>query len=403
MKTRILATMAALLVGVTGCTSLQPNDHTLPGQAGVGADGYTVTVTFDEVANLVPNSAVQMDNVVIGTVARIEVSDWQARVKLRLSKSARIPADATFAIGQKTLLGAQYVAVSAPPPSPTTIGDFGAATERAELLRHGSKVSVTQTGTYPATEQVLGAVALLLNNGGLSQIETITSELATALDDRVPDTRNLVRRTNELLEVLDDNKTEVVQALEALDDLSAGLARDRTVLVNAINQITPGLRTLEAERQSLVRAVTRTGETGAQASEVIRASRTALLANLDALRPILTSLGKVGDSIPEALKIGLTIPFPVMTTSNALAGDYANLFTTLDLRGTSLTDTWLTGLGPLTLPPLGTVPPSNQEQQPEGSPKTRTQPGGTPRSGSSSPSPSPSGDGGCLLQILGGC
>lgn len=345
MKTRIVATAAALVIGLTGCTSLQPNDHTLPGQPGVGSDGYTVTVTFDEVANLVPNSAVQMDNVVIGTVAGITVSDWQAKVRLRLRKSARVPADSTFAIGQKTLLGAQYVDVSAPGPasSPSSASSIEAATERTEVLQHGARVPVTQTGTHPATEQVLGAVALLLNNGGLSQIETITSELAAALDDRVPDTRSLVRRTNELLAVLDDNKSEIVEALEALDRLSAGLAEDRTVLANAIDDIAPGLRTLEEERQSLVRVVTRTGETGAQATKVIRASRGALLANLDALRPILTSLGEVGDSIPEALKIGLTIPFPAMTTTNAISGDYTNLFATLDLRGSSLTDTWLSG------------------------------------------------------------
>ena len=379
MKTQILATMAALVVGLTGCSSLQPNDYTLPGQPGVGRDGYTVTVTFDEVANLVPNSAVQMDNVVIGTVAGISVSDWKAKVRLRLMESARVPADSTFAIGQKTLLGAQYVDVSAPAqtPTPSSAGSIAAAVERTEVLQDGARIPVTQTGTYPATEQVLGAVALLLNNGGLSQIETITSELATALDDRVPDTRNLVRRTNELLAVLDDNKSEIVQALEALDRLSAGLARDRTVLANAIDQIAPGLRTLEEERQSLVRVVTRTGETGAQATKVIRASRTALLANLDALRPILTSLGKVGDSIPEALKLGLTIPFPAMTTTNALRGDYANLFATLDLRGSSLTDTWLTGFGPTDLPPAGA---------------TR-----------STPTPSMSDDSGCLLANLGGC
>lgn len=345
MKTQVLAVMAALVVGLTGCTSLQPNDHTLPGQPGVGSDGYTVTVTFDEVANLVPNSAVQMDNVVIGTVADISVADWQAKVRLRLKKSVRVPADATFAIGQKTLLGAQYVDVSATnrPQAPSSLGSITAAAEQTELLRDGAQIPVTRTGTYPATEQVLGAVALLLNNGGLSQIETITSELATALDDRVPDTRNLVRRTNELLAVLDENKSDIVQALEALDRLSAGLARDRAVLADAVDQIAPGLRTLEEERQTLVRVVTRTGETGAHATKVIRASRAALLGNLDALRPILTRLGRVGDSIPEALKIGLTIPFPAMTTTNALRGDYANLFATFDLRTSSLTDTWLTG------------------------------------------------------------
>jgi len=336
---RLIAVAVAAGMGLTGC-SLLPNDHTLPGQVAVGSDGYTVNVMFDQVANLVPNSAVQMDNVVIGTVAAIEVSNWQAKVELRVLKSADVPPDAVFSIGQKTLLGAQYVDISAP--------DIAAGGKVSAVstgtLHDGVVVPTSQTGTYPATEQVLGAVALLLNNGGLSQIETITSQLSTALTGRVPDTRSLVRGTNELLKVLDDNKSHVVQALEALDQLSSGLANDKEILGTAIDRLAPGLRTLEQERQSLVRAVTETGRTAAKASNTIQTSRTAILQNLGALRPILSNLSEVGASLPDALKLGVTLPFPAMTTTDALRGDYANLFTTLDLRGSSLAGSWLSGL-----------------------------------------------------------
>lgn len=391
MKRRFLAVLAVALMGATGC-SLQPNDHTLPGQVAVGGDGYTVAVTFDQVANLVPNSAVQMDNVVIGTVAGIDVADWQAKVELRLLKSARVPADATFSIGQKTLLGAQYVDVSAHAPA-TAEGRSMSAAPTAATLRDGAVVPTSQTGTYPATEQVLGAVALLLNNGGLSQIQTITSELSTALQGRVPDTRSLVRRTNQLLAVLDENKSELVGALEGLDRLSSGLAADRSILATAIDRLAPGLRALEEERASLVRAVTATGRTGAQASRVIRASRAAILGNLDSLRPILTNLAEVGSTLPDALKIGLTIPFPAMTSTNALRGDYANLFATIDLRGTSLVSTWLAGLLPAAggTGSTGTGPLKAPAAPPKST--SSTQPGSVP----------PAKPGSCLLAILGLC
>jgi phospholipid/cholesterol/gamma-HCH transport system substrate-binding protein len=393
VKLRIAA-VAAAAIGLTGC-SLQPNDHTLPGQVAVGSDGYTVTVTFDQVANLVPNSAVQMDNVVIGTVAAIDVSNWQAKVRLRMLKSADVPADAVFSIGQKTLLGAQYVDVSAPSRSGAQGADRTAVVAGGSL-EDGAEIPPSRTGTYPATEQVLGAVALLLNNGGLSQIQTITSQLSTALDERVPDTRSLVRRTNELLKVLDENKSDIVSALESLDQLATGLAKDRNALGTAIDRLAPGLRTLETERASLVRAVTDTGRTGAQASRVIQASRTAILANVDALRPILTSLSEVSSTLPDALKIGLTIPFPAMTTTNALRGDYANLFTTLDLRGSSLVESWLAGLVAGT-PPGGaatgaTVPNTSKPRA-----------GGTAgTSVSGTPAPTDPGSN-CLLALLGLC
>ena len=199
MRFRIVIVLAAVLLGMTGC-NMQPNDRTLPGQTAVGGDGYTVTVYFDEVANLVPNSTVQMDNVVVGTVADIDVTNWQAKVKLRLLKKVPVAKNAVFSIGQKTLLGAQFVEVSSSGHTEKpAVNGAAAGPSGADLLQDGDVIKTDQTGTYPATEQVLASVALLLNNGGLSQIHTITTELSTALQDRVPDTRGLVRRTNELL------------------------------------------------------------------------------------------------------------------------------------------------------------------------------------------------------------
>ncbi|WP_182481558.1 MCE family protein [Nocardioides immobilis] len=355
---RLLPGGIALVLLGAGC-AIQPNDNTLPGQTAVGDDGYTVEVHFDQIENLVPNSTVQMDNVVIGTVASIDTADWQAVVELRLLDDTPVPENAVFSIGQKTLLGAQYVEVVA------------RRQQSGSSLADGDVVPVDQTGTYPATEQVLGAVALLLNNGGLSQISTITGQLSTALQGRVPDARGLIRHTNDLLAVLDSNREEIVAALESLDALSAGLRSDQDRLVSAIDRITPGLRILEEERERLVSAVTNTARTSNRAVRVVRASESALLANLDALGPILTNLGRVSGSLPEALKFGISLPFPAMTGSNAFKGDYLNLFTTFDLRGSTLADAWLGGLPPAlqggdpVQDPL-TTPDPGQDEDPAG-------------------------------------
>lgn len=393
--------VAAALLS-SGC-AIQPNDNTLPGQAAVGDDGYTVQVHFDQIENLVPNSTVLKDNVVIGTVAKIEVEDWEAVVEVRLLTDVPLPANAVFAVGQKTLLGAQYVDVSVPRTAD------GAPAE--EKLRDGDVIGVEQTGTYPATEQVLGAVALLLNNGGLSQISTITGELSTALHNRVPDTKSLVRRANDLLAVLDANRGEIVSALESMDRLTAGLREDRSAIATAIDRISPGLKALEEERARLVRAVTTTGRTGERAVKVVRASETALLANLDSLGPILTNLGKASKTLPEALKIGLTIPFPAMTTRNAVKGDYANLFATLDLRTGSLVDSWLGGTppalqagDPVQDPLAPSTPKDDAGTDDTGDDGDGRAPADDPSdTGTPTPDPAPQPKPGCLLRLLGLC
>lgn len=405
----VVTLLAAALLS-SGC-AVQPNDNTLPGQVAVGDDGYTIKVHFNQIENLVPNSTVQRDNVVIGTVGQIDVEGWEAVVDMHLLKSVPLPTDVTFSIGQKTLLGAQYVEISVPDGSDSSETGGTEQVTRASarppgaMLEEGDVIGVDQTGTYPATEEILGAVALLLNNGGLSQISTITGELSTALRNKVPDTRGLIRHANELLAVLDSNRGEIVAALESLNNLSSGLREDQRSIATAIDRITPGLKVLETERTRLVSALTHAGRAGDRAVRVIRVSETALLANLDSLGPILTNLGRVSESLPEALKIAVTIPFPAMTTTNILAGDYANLFATIDLGTTALAESWLGGLPPALQAgdpienPLAPAPnPGAGDDVGSADSDTSDDDGAPP-----TPTPTEEPTSGCLLNLLGLC
>ncbi|MEZ0580241.1 MlaD family protein [Nocardioides sp. MH1] len=408
---RFAVTVLAGALLNSGC-AVQPNDNTLPGQVAIGSDGYTVKVHFSQIENLVPNSTVQKDNVVIGTVGQIDVKGWEAVVEMHLLKSVQLPTDVIFSIGQKTLLGAQYVEVSVPDSS-----DLGAKSGRTEqvtrasahspdaMLEDGDVIDVDQTGTYPATEQVLGAVALLLNNGGLSQISTITGELSTALRKKVPDARALVRHANDLLAVLDSNRSQIVAALQSLNNLARGLRDDQDSIAAAIDRITPGLEVLETERTRLVSTLTLVGRAGDRAVRVIRASETALLANLDSLGPILTNIGRVSESLPEALKIAVTIPFPAMTTTNILGGDYANLFATIDLGATAFAESWLGGLPPALQAgdpienPLAPTPDPGAGDDLGSADSDANDDDGAPPTPTPTQEPTP----GCLLTILGLC
>lgn len=391
--TGVAAGLVSLFL-VTGC-SLQPNENTLPGQVATGSDGYSVSVTFESVENLVPNSQVLLDDVVVGTVTAIRVEDWKAVADIRLLDSVQIGRDARFSIGQKTLLGAQYVQVV---PGQTSDA------KPSDLLAEGDEVPVERTGQAPGTEQVLAGVALLLNNGGLSQISTITGELTSALDGRQVDARALVDRSNELLAVLDNTKGEIISALESLERLSSGLAEDRQIIARAIDEVGPGLEALEEERARLVDAVTTSGRASTRAVGVIQASQEAILANLASLGPILTNLGKAATRLPEALKIAITVPFPAMTTENTLRGDFSNLFATIDVSRRSLVDLLLgTSQGPALQsgdPLLGPLQPPKSGQEAGDDP--------TPPEPPSSPNPAPTddadeSDGPCLLGLLGDC
>lgn len=395
MRIRLPLALMAFALTVTGC-SIRPNDNTLPGQVAVGSDGYSVVANFNNIENLVPNSTVQYHDVTVGTVAKIRVDDWQAKVTLRLKKAVDLPANVTFKIGQKTLLGAQYIQIN-DPANPTG------------KLAAGGTIVQSQTGSYPETEQVLAAVSLLLNNGGLSQINTITTELNTALGGRETDTRNVIAKLNTLIGTLDSQKDNIIQALESLDALSARLAKQKEVVGTAIDKITPGLKVLNDERAKLVTAITAVGRFSTVSTELINQSQKALLGNLESLKPVLTQLNAAGNNLPNALKYAITLPFPVMTTGNAITGDFANLFATIDVSLPTLAESFLgTAIGspsqqatdpltgPLQLDPalLGKLPSLTSPTKPAPNTSGPTADPG----GSASPAPC-----NVLQQLLGGC
>jgi phospholipid/cholesterol/gamma-HCH transport system substrate-binding protein len=327
---RLIQALVASVCAVTlsGCVSLHPNDHVQPGQVAVGADGYTVKARFTDLQNVVPNSTVQHDDVVVGTVAKIKVVDWNAEVTLRLKKSVVIPANATFRIGQKTLLGAQYIDVIDP-------------VKPRGRMRGGAVIAAGDTGSYPGTEQVLAGVSLLLNNGGLSQLSTITSELNRTLDNRVPDTRQLIAQLNQLLGTLDDRKAEVIGALESLESLSKRISSQDETIARAVDAVAPGLTSLARERHALTTTLETLGELSMSATKVIDSSQDALLANLSSLRPVLAKLAESGSNVTNSLKYIATVPFPLRTTSNAMRGDYTNIFTTIDVSTPALLEAFV--------------------------------------------------------------
>lgn len=77
-----------------------------------GAGGYAVTVEFPSVGGLRAGSSVEIAGVEIGQVESIGLSDYQARVVLRLHGEVKLQEDAIASIKTKGLIGEKYVRIS---------------------------------------------------------------------------------------------------------------------------------------------------------------------------------------------------------------------------------------------------------------------------------------------------
>lgn len=317
-----------LLPALLGGCGFYPPDHApLPGLGGRGEGSYTVTVELPDAQNLVQNQDVRLQDVVVGNIDRLTFENWHAKATVRLDGNAKLPANTTAKVAQKSLLGAEFLELKAPPA--------GQADQR--LLKDGDVIKLDQAGAYPETEEVLSALSTVLNGGGLNQLATINSELAAALNGREDKAKELIHTLGDFVGTLDARKADLVRAIDGLDRLSVSLNKDSAIIANAVDTLPAGLAEVNAQRKDLVDALDAVGEFGDVAKEVIDRDKDRLVDNLEHLEPILKKLADSGNNLTDSVSGILVAPFPADTAfPSVFRGDYGNLFAIFDVQPISL-------------------------------------------------------------------
>ncbi|WP_327428271.1 MCE family protein [Streptomyces sp. NBC_01236] len=318
------AAVGSLLL--SGCEFNGWYDVQLPGGAAADGHAYHVTVEFRDVLDLVPQSAVKVNNVTVGAVEKVELDGWHARVRLRVADSVKLPANAVAELRQTSMLGEKYVALSAP------VAESGKASGMAPMgrLGDGDRIPLSRSGRNPEIEEVLSALSALLNGGGVAQLKTITVELNKALNGRESRVRSLLKELNTFIGGLDDQRKDIVRALKAVDRLAGRLGKEKKTIAQAVDAMPPALKVLADQRRDLTRMLTALSKLGKTGTKVVTASHDDTVANLKQLRPILQQLNKAGDDLPNSLELLTTYPFP-RNVVDAVKGDYVNLDITADL------------------------------------------------------------------------
>ncbi|MGO8609035.1 MCE family protein, partial [Rhizobium johnstonii] len=82
-------------------------------------------------------------------------------------------------------------------------------------LADGAVIPLERTNRNVEVEELLGALSLLLNGGGLAQLTTITRELGEALEGREDAIGNTLDQLDVLIGGLDQQKEEINRALDS--------------------------------------------------------------------------------------------------------------------------------------------------------------------------------------------
>lgn len=376
MTRRILAAvLSATTVIVSACGFNGAQDLPLPGGADLGTHPYRVTAQFADALDLVPQAGVKVNDVPVGRVSQIQLAPdgWTAEVTMEINGNVHLPGNALAQLQQSSLLGEKYVQLAAP-------GD-GRGTGR---LADGAHIPISRTNRNPQVEEVLGALSMLLNGGGIGQIQNITREVNAALSGRETDFRELLANVERATRELDAQKGDITHAIDGLNKLSASLAGQQDTIANTLDHLGPGLEVINQQRGQLVTMLQSLDRLSAVSVDTIHRGKQDMVASLRALSPTLQKLGEAGNDLPKSLEILATFPFTDYSL-NAIKGDYANADIKLDLDLSSVLNN------------LGAPPPPVARPGAPPLPLLRPPPG-TP---APAPAPAP-GSGGLLDGLLGG-
>jgi phospholipid/cholesterol/gamma-HCH transport system substrate-binding protein len=321
----------ALAVVLSGCAINGSESLPTPFAKGTGSGSYSVKVELSNSANLVPHSEVKIADVTVGSITKLAFKDWHAEATVSLQKGTTLPANAVAKVAQKSLLGAEYLDLSSP-AKPT-----GA-------LRAGDTIALQPDDRFPETEEVLAALSTVLNGSGLSQIETINTELNNALGGRQTDTRSLLANLNTFVGGLNNQRQDIVAAIDNVNRLGASLSQGNKTLATAIDTIGPGLNALNANVGTLSQTLGALDNLNVSAHTLVSTSQTNLVSVLKDLQAPLQALNQSSNQIVGALGELATYPFPLQNATRSFRGDYSNLYAVLDLRCSTLTTNFLTGV-----------------------------------------------------------
>lgn len=309
----------------------------LPGGTDVGDNPITVKVMFADVLDLVPKSTVKVNDVSVGQVTDIALEGQTAVVTLELRQNIELPDNAVAQIRQTSLLGEKFVSLSPPPEGASS-----------NPLATGDVIPLDRSGRNPEVEEVLGALSLVLNGGGVAQLKTIASELNLALEGREDSAKSVLTQIESLMSQLDENKGDIVDAIDSLNRLALSVTRQQGTIDSALEELPSALTSLDRQRDDLVKMLQALNELGDVGVRVIKASKDATIESITQLQPVLTELANSGGAFVKAFNVFLTYPFvdevvgrDPQVARNLHMGDYTNLSVQLvvDATGGGVTGT----------------------------------------------------------------
>lgn len=225
-----LALLVALAVGLAaaGCS--------LPGRV---EGPVELTAVFDDVGDLVAGHSVQVADVRVGSVTRIELTDdHRARVTMRVKDGLGLPANTQAVLRTTSLLGEKFIELRPPRdddgrPLPAS-GTLASGDELADTLEAPELEFVAEEAVQVLAGVVTDDLSAIIETGAIG-FGGRASELASLVDSLGVVSATLAEQAGTIvtiIDALDRASATVAGGSDEIDRLLANLADATTVLAD---------------------------------------------------------------------------------------------------------------------------------------------------------------------------
>ena len=314
------AVLLALVLGSLTACSTTLGDLPLPG-TGVAGDTIRVDAEFKEALNLAQGATVKVNGIDSGKVQDVLVEDFHARAEMLVRTDAVLRTGATARLRYTTPLGELFVDVTNPRQGP--------------LLEDGALITLEDSSTAPTVEDALSQASLLVNGGGLGDLQTVTEELNTVLGGREDPARSLLERSRDFLVEANATTQDIDRALSSLVSVSSTLEQRERIINRAVREIEPAAAVLRRNTPGLTTLLQQVERFSGAAEETVARTRTDLLRVLDQATPVLAEFAGNRATYPLSLDALIRLGNAV---DGIVPGDYVSISLAVRLDGIGAPD-----------------------------------------------------------------
>ncbi len=284
MRTRTrspLVLLAVLALIVSGCSQLNPFSEAKT----------RVTAAFDDVNDLVPEGSVKFNDLDVGLVESIELTeDNRALVAMRLNPDAPVPADVEAVLAKTSVLGERYVDL------------VPLADDPACCIEDGTRIEKTSVRTD--LEDLVAAGSGLLVNVSADAVRTTIEVGAEAFGGRSELISGFVDDVNSLVSTFDDNSDDLVALIDALDQVTAAYAPNAAKNAAVLEDLRTATAALQEQDEQLLDTLRDVTVLSDEAVDFLGRHQDEVHNFVRRLRKLLQEVQEANGSIDELLEVG---------------------------------------------------------------------------------------------------